>query len=95
LIFVNNSRKKAAPKGGLFVLHFSVRQGLEEETFQLQAVCNALDGYEECCAAHLHVVLLCIVPYPLEVVLHDRYEAVVVLFLGPEESGEVLYPFKV
>ena len=61
----------------------------------LETVCNALDGDEEGRAAHLHVVLLSVVPNSLEVVLHDRDETVVVFFLGPEESGEVLYPLKV
>ena len=40
-------------------------------------------------------MLLRVVPDSLEVVLHDRDEAAVVLFLGPEESGEVLYPLEV
>lgn len=74
---------------------FLVLKSLEEEALYLELVRNALDGDEERRAAHLHVVLLRVVPDSLEVVLHNRDEAVVVLFLGPEESGEVLYPLEV
>ena len=74
---------------------FLVLKSLEEEALYLELVRDALDGDEERRAAHLHVVLLRVVPDSLEVVLHDRDEAVVVLFLGPEESGEVLYPLEV
>ena len=74
---------------------FLVLKSLEEEALYLELVRDALDGDEERRAAHLHVVLLRVVPDSLEVVLHDRDEAAVVLFLGPEESGEILYPLEV